>query len=155
MLCLSCGAQMSLTRCVRGRGKLCAPDSFSRSRSVTLRPPPTPRVESDADTLRHFWSPRPLYLCVSVPRLSSYSHTLVWRFHTLCARAASSCQHSDYMALLFRVSQRLSTMNRQVECNPTLEGLTWLSNSVGVIMNVIHHCGAPAPQPASRNVSSA
>ena len=66
--------------------------------------------------------PRPLCLCVKVPRLSSYLHTLVLRFQTLCARAASSCQHSDYLAPLFRVSQQLPTMNRQVECNPTLEG---------------------------------
>ena len=122
---------MSLPRCVR-------------SSSVTLRPPPTPRVDSDADSLAAF-VPRPLCLSVKVPRLSFYPHTLVWRFHTLCARAASSCQHSDYMALLYRVSQRLSTMNRQVECNPTLEG-----SHMAFKLNWCHHerhpsLRAPAP----------
>ena len=45
-------------------GKLCAPDSFSRSSSVTLRPPPTPRVESDADSLsRHLCPSTSVSVC--------------------------------------------------------------------------------------------
>ena len=136
--------------------KLCAPDSFSRSTSVTLRPP-LPQGSSLTPTLsRHFCSPTSVSVC-GRPEAFFLPHTLVWRFHKLYARAASQCHLSDYLAPRFRVSQRLPTMNRQVECNPTLEGshmafkLNWCHHE---LIAVIHHCGAPAPQPASRNVSS-
>ena len=124
-------------------GKLCAPDSFSRSSSVTLRPHSHHKGRVRRRLSPATRVPRPLYLCVSVPRLSSYSHTLVWRFHTLCARAASSCQHSDYLAPLFRVSQQLPTMNRQVECNPTLEG-----SHMAFRLGWCHHGHHPSPRSA-------
>ena len=117
---------------------------------------PTIRVSLTPTLSRHFCPPTSVSACEGFEAFL-LPQTLVWRFHTLCARAASSCQHSDYLAPLFRVSQRLPTVNRQVECNPTLEGshmafkLNWCRHELKA---VIHHCGAPAPQPASRNVSS-
>ena len=87
-------------------GRLCAPDSFSRSSSATLRPPP-PQGSSLTPTLsRHFCPPTSVSVCEG-PEAFLLPHTLVWRFHTLYARAASSCQHSHYLAPRFRVSQRL------------------------------------------------
>ena len=121
VLCLSCGAQICLTRCVRGRGS-CAHPTPSRGPSVSHCDHPLPQGSSPTPTLsRHLCPSTSVSVCEG-PEAFLLHHTLVWRFHTLCARAASSCQHSDYLAPLFRVSQQLPTMNRQVECNPTLEG---------------------------------
>ena len=120
MLCLSCGAQICLTRCVRGRGS-CAHPTPSRGPAVSHCDHPLPQGSSPTPSLsRHLCPSTSVSVCEG-PEAFLLHHTLVWRFHTLCARAASSCQHSDYLAPLFRVSQQLPTMNR-LECNPTLEG---------------------------------
>ena len=112
---------MCLTRCVRGRGN-CAHPTPSCGPAVSPCDHSLPQGSSLTLTLsRHFCLPTFVSVCEGPEAFLSH-HTLVWRFHTLCARAASSCQHRDYLAPRFRVSQRLPTMNRQVEFNPTLEG---------------------------------
>ena len=121
VLCLSCGSQMCLTRCVRGR-RGCAHPTPSRGPAVSHCDHTLPKGSSLTPTLsRHFCPPTSVSVCEG-PEAFLLPHTLVWRFHKLYARAASSCHLSDHLAPLFRVSQRLPTMNRQVECNPTLEG---------------------------------
>ena len=52
-------------------GKLCAPDSFSLSSSVTLRPHPYHKGRVRRRLSLATCVPRPLCLCVKVPRLSS------------------------------------------------------------------------------------
>ena len=96
-------------------GKLCAPDSFSRSSSVTLRPL-LPQGSSLTLTLsRHFCPPTSVSVCEG-PEAFLLHHTLVWGFHTLCARAASSCQHSVFLAPLSQ--QSLATLRVEKNASP-------------------------------------
>ena len=64
-------------------GKLCAPDSFSRSSSVTLRPHPHHKGRVRRRLSPATRVPRPLCQCVKVPRLSSYTHARLAFSHTV------------------------------------------------------------------------
>ena len=124
---------MCLTRCVRGRGS-CAHPTPSRGPAVSHCDHPLPQESSPTPTLsRHLCPSTSVSVCEG-PEAFLLPPTRSSGVFTLCARAASSCQHSDYLAPLFRVSQRLPTMNRQVECNPTLEG-----SHMAFKLNWCHH----------------
>ena len=75
--------------------------SFSRSSCVTLRPPLLQGSSLTPTLSRHFCPPTSVSVCEG-PEAFLLPHMLVWRFHKLYARAASSCQHSDCLAPLFR-----------------------------------------------------
>ena len=154
MLCLSCGAQMSLTRCVRGRGS-CAHPTPSRGPAVSHCDHHLPQESSLTPTLsRHFCPSTSVSVCEGPEAFLLPPHARLAFSHTV----RPCCIFVPTQRLLGSPVQRLTAAPHHEPSGGghhlSLKAISWLSNSSGVIMDVIHHCGAPAPQPASRNVSS-